>query len=154
MSGGPNKVVQRDSRVDDSFADSLFGPDKVAQLNRHCLHELGLPLHVGRDEGGALVGILGGNIPRDRSTLIEDEAIIVLLIPLRKSIKQGGSKGTHEDGDLSKGMARIFELGCLVFSFVEVDGDELERHLLLVQDGGHSSCASREGASVELENHG
>ena len=52
---------------------------KVGAFNRSGLLEesFALDIRVGRDEWGALIGIFGGDITRDGTTLVKNETIIL-----------------------------------------------------------------------------
>ena len=95
----------------------------------------------------ALLGIFGGDVPTDGTTLVEDETII-----LEKDVRTGHTSMTCtnlKDGDLAERL-HLHESFTFVLTLGPVDGDKLEGDFLLNENSRYTLSAGREVDAVEF----
>jgi hypothetical protein len=89
----------------------------------------------------ALVGVFFCDVPTDRTTLIQDETVVVLELVLAQDQEAEGH--TNNDGNLTERVHREM-FGCFVLLSLHVDGDEFVWNLLLREgkcdDGSTARC--------------
>jgi hypothetical protein len=116
------------------------------------LLEEGPCLGVCRDEWRALVGIFGGDIARDGTALVKNEAIILDIEHQRQAFVKWYASYV-KNGDLAEWL--LLQVLCrFMLALREVDLDKLEGDFLFEKNGRYTLCAGGDGNAVECQDHG
>jgi hypothetical protein len=129
---------------------------KIGDLDRGRLFEQGLLLEIGRDEASStLVRIFFDQIASDSARLIDDEAVVILVIEIQSWVSvpvSNSCDSTHDVRNLAEWLD-LEVLWGLVCALGKINGDELVGDLLLFADQGNETGASGLGVTVEFDDH-
>ena len=131
------------------------GLAEVERFDAAGLLEESICLEIGRDELRSLISLFRGDVMTDGTAFVKNEAVVVLK--KKTVISTNPSYRTNLGRNDVRGLTeRIFldMLWTLVLPLGEVNGVELERHLLFVKCYGNTTCVGGVDTTVEFENHG